>query len=278
MIGLFIGLILLDAWLDGSLLATQQPTAVQATILCGLLALIAIPAQLELGKLARQNGALIFTPIALPATILMALTFYLKQYNLFSTHIYTYYILLLLSGVVLLSFLTQGVRFGVQGVLKNCSATVFSVMYLGLLCSFVPAIRIHYGVWAFLMFIFTVKCSDIGAYTAGRLFGKHKMAPSISPGKTWEGLGGAVVFAAVTGFCFSYFCGIIPPMAGLLFGAIFAVLGQMGDLAESMLKRDATVKDSASLIPGFGGVLDVIDSPLATAPAAFVYFWLCCGI
>jgi len=278
MTGLFVGLILLDAWLDGSWQAIGSPAPVQATILCGLLALIAIPAQLELGQLAQQNGAVIFTPIALPATILMALTFYLKQFEIFSTHIYTYYILLLLSAVVLLSFLTQGIRFGVQGVLKNCSATVFSVLYLGLLCSFVPAIRIRYGVWAFLMFIFTVKCSDIGAYTSGRLFGKHKMAPSISPGKTWEGLGGAIVFAAATGFCFSYFCGIMSSWAGLLFGSLFAVLGQMGDLAESMLKRDATVKDSASLIPGFGGVLDVIDSPLATAPAAFVYFWLCCGI
>ncbi|MEN6306755.1 MAG: hypothetical protein ABFD91_03285, partial [Anaerohalosphaeraceae bacterium] len=81
MTALFIGLILLDAWLDGTLLATQQPAAVRATILCGLLALVAIPAQLELGKLARQNGALIFMPIALPATILMALTFYFKQYE-----------------------------------------------------------------------------------------------------------------------------------------------------------------------------------------------------
>jgi phosphatidate cytidylyltransferase len=124
------------------------------------------------------------------------------------------------------------------------------------------------------MFIFTVKFADTGAYTAGKLFGKHQFSPRISPGKTWEGLAGAVVAGVITAVCMSVICGIMPWFYGTLFGVLFAVLGQFGDLAESMLKRDAEQKDSSSNIPGFGGVLDIVDSLLGTAPAAYLFFVL----
>lgn len=274
---LFVGLVLFDAHLDGSLDPDYGQPGLQAHILCVLIVLLTIPAILELAKLARMRDTRIFLPVAIPGTLLIATLCYWMQFGslqLFGLLI----VLFILSISVLSSFFIQATRFGTQDVLKNCSATVFSILYLGLLCSFILGIRIDYGPWAFLMFIFTVKCSDIGAYTFGRLFGKHKMAPTISPGKTWEGLGGAAVTAGVTGYLFALLCGIISPTLGLLFGVIFAVLGQMGDLAESMLKRDAAAKDSSVLIPGFGGILDVIDSPLATAPAAYAFFMLCCGI
>jgi phosphatidate cytidylyltransferase len=106
------------------------------------------------------------------------------------------------------------------------------------------------------------------------MFGRHKFSPVISPGKTWEGMAGAVVVAAVVGSLFAHFCGIMPIVYGTIFGAIFAFIGQLGDLAESMLKRDAQQKDSSHTVPGFGGILDVIDSPLVAAPFAFACFWL----
>jgi phosphatidate cytidylyltransferase len=274
---LFMGLVLFDAHLDGSLNFDQEQLSLQAPLLCILIIILTIPAILELAKLARMRDTHIFLSVAIPGTIIMATLWYWSQCE--SVEGLPLIILLFtLSLSVLSSFVLQAIRFGTQNVLKNCSATLFSILYLGLLCSFILGIRIDYGPWAFLMFIFTVKCSDIGAYTFGRLFGKHKMSPTISPGKTWEGLGGAAVTAGVTGYLFALLCGIMNPALGLLFGVIFAVLGQMGDLAESMLKRDAAAKDSSVLIPGFGGILDVIDSPLATAPAAYAFFMLCCGI
>jgi phosphatidate cytidylyltransferase len=151
-------------------------------------------------------------------------------------------------------------------------------MYLGFLCLFVLGIRVLWGPWVLLAFIFTVKGSDIGAYTLGRLFGKHKMCPSISPGKTWEGLAGAALFGILVSLGFSCFCDIMPPLWAIVFGAVFGVLGQAGDLVESMIKRDAASKDSSSSIPGFGGILDVIDSPLATAPIAFAFFYSLQGV
>ena len=275
---LFAGLVLLDGWMDGSLLKGQTTAAVQGTILCILVGLLTVPATLEITALAQKNQAHIFKIIAIPAAVLTAWTFYISQFFSQTAEFKLLYILFVLSATILLVFLTQAIEFGTQGTLKNCSATLFSVLYLGLLCSFIPAIRIDYGPWAFLTFVFTIKSSDIGAYTFGRLFGKHKIAPAVSPGKTWEGLAGAIVFASITAYFFALYCGIMSPPRGVLFGAVFAVLGQLGDLAESMLKRDAAAKDSSVLIPGFGGILDIVDSPLATAPAAYAFFHWCCGI
>ncbi|MHC4636068.1 MAG: phosphatidate cytidylyltransferase [Planctomycetota bacterium] len=115
-------------------------------------------------------------------------------------------------------------------------------------------------------------CADIGAYTLGKLFGKHKFSPRISPGKTWEGMGGAALTAIIVALTFSLVSGIMSWLPAVLFGFCFAFVGQLGDLAESMIKRDAEQKDSASNVPGFGGILDVIDSPLVSAVFAYLFF------
>jgi phosphatidate cytidylyltransferase len=125
-----------------------------------------------------------------------------------------------------------------------------------------------------LMFIFVVKSSDIGAYTFGRLFGKHKLSPRVSPKKTWEGLGGAVIAAALVSVAFAAVFGIMTIWLAPVFGACMAVVGQLSDLSESMLKRDAQQKDSSNRVPGFGGILDVIDSLLFAAPVAYLFFRL----
>jgi len=274
MAAVFVGLILLDGYLDNSLRkGLYAHSNIQATIFTVIVALLAIPAQFELGNLIKQTGSHLFKSVTIPASILLATSFYWLQFvKEGDRFIFVLYGLLSIALSFLILFIVQAVKFGTEGTIRNVSASFFSVTYLGLLCMFILGIRIFWGPWALLMFIFTVKGSDIGAYTIGRLFGKHKMCPKISPGKTWEGLAGAALFGALVSLGFSYFCGIMAVLWAAGFGAVFGILGQMGDLAESMIKRDAALKDSSSSIPGFGGVLDVFDSPLATAPAAFICF------
>ncbi len=272
MIVIFLGLILLDAHLDGSLSKEAPNKRTQATIFAILIALIAVPAQCELSKLLAQTGACVFKSVTIPASVLLATAFFWLQ--LIDNYQIAVLSLLLIPAFSFLGlFFIQAIKFGTEGTIRNVSAGIFSIIYLGLLCMFILGIRTLWGPWVLLMFIFTIKSSDIGAYTLGRLFGKHKMAPKISPGKTWEGLGGAVLFAVLVAIGFSQVSGIISFLPAVLFGAIFGILGQAGDLVESMIKRDAATKDSSKSIPGFGGILDVIDSPLATAPAAFAFFY-----
>ena len=269
---LFIAVVVLDGWMDGSLTASAaDDKQLQGTLLGILIVLLAVPVQLEISKLAATNNLKIFTPFSTIASILLATSWYWQQLINVPLHIY---LLFLLAFVLMGLLLYQYLLYGTSGVLANCGANYFSVVYLGLLSSFVLAIRIKFGPWPLLMFVFVVKCADIGAYAAGSLFGKHKFSPNISPGKTWEGMAGAVVVAMIVAVVFAATCDTIK-MAWWLaaaFGFCFAFIGQFGDLAESMLKRDAKQKDSAHNVPGFGGILDVIDSPLLAAPFAYLFF------
>jgi phosphatidate cytidylyltransferase len=266
----FTGVVIFDGWLDGSLTTSAtDDRAVQGTILCVLIALLIILAQLELSKLAAAKNLKIFTPVSIIASILFATCWYWRQ--LIEVPPETY--LIFLSTFVLLAlFLYQYVRYGTSAVLANCGANYFSIVYLGLLSGFVLAIRLDFGLWPLLMFVFVVKSSDIGAYAIGAPFGRHKFSPKISPSKTWEGMAGAVAMAMVVAVLFATGCGIMVWWLALIFGFCFAFIGQIGDLAESMIKRDAEQKDSANKVPGFGGILDIIDSPLLAAPFAYLFF------
>jgi len=270
----FVGILLTDAYLDGSINSAGENKPIQATLLCILIALLAIPAQLEMASLVRTKNASLFTPLAIIASIFLATSWYVKQFFADWPDFHANYIAFTAAFTLLAAFFYQGRKFGTQGTVINCSVTFFAVFYLGFLSSFVLGIRVDFGLWPLFMFIFVVKSSDIGAYTLGKLFGKHKFSPRISPGKTWEGMAGAVLFAAVVSVIFSNVCNIMNTGPAILFGVLFAFFGQLGDLAESMIKRDVEIKDSSKTLPGFGGVLDVIDSPLATAPIAYVFLML----
>lgn len=273
MVVVFVGLVLLDGYLDGSLSKTVPDNPLQAPLFTILIVLLMLPAQFELGNLIKQTGGHLFKSITIPASILMATVFFWGKLSNQPDFFMMAYLLFIPAVSFLILFVVQAVKFGAEDTVHNISVSFFSIIYLGFLCAFVLGIRILWGPWVLLLFVFTVKSSDIGAYTLGRLFGKHKMTPSVSPGKTWEGLGGAVLFGALVSIGFSAVCDIMPVLPAAVFGAVFGVLGQLGDLAESMIKRDAALKDSSSRIPGFGGLLDVIDSPLATGPAAFAFFY-----
>jgi len=271
----FTAVVVFDGWLDGYMpTSVTGDKPVQGTLLCILIALLAIPAQLELSKLAAAKNLKIFISVSITASILFATCWYWQQLIKIPLEIY----LIFLSAFVLLALLLyQYVRYGTSAVLANCGANYFSILYLGLLSSFVPAIRIKFGLWPLLMFVFVVKSADIGAYAIGTLFGKHKFSPKISPSKTWEGMAGAVAMAMIVAILFAVIAAIydIIIMAwwlAIIFGFCFAFIGQIGDLVESMMKRDAEQKDSANNVPGFGGILDIIDSPLLAAPFAYLFF------
>ena len=234
--------------------------------------LLVIPAQLEFAKLVAAKELKIFLPVSVPASVLFATAWYLPRLIEISPAIY----LLFLSAFTLAAlFLYQYIRYGTSGVIANCGVNYFSIIYLGLLSAFVLAVRIDFGPWLLLMFVFVVKSADIGAYTVGKLFGKHKFSPVISPAKTWEGMAGAAALAIIVAILFAGICDIMSWSMAAVFGLCFAFIGQFGDLAESMIKRDARQKDSANNVPGFGGVLDIIDSPIAAAPWAYLFF-ICC--
>jgi len=270
MAGIFAAVVIADGWMDGSITSScGDDKPIQATGFCILIVLIIIPAHTELAKLAAAKNLKLFRPLSTAAAILFAINWYLLQFFPVNPQLY----LSLLSVIVLLSlFLYQHLRYGNTGVLANCGVNYLCIIYTGLLSSFCLAIRISFGLWPLLMFISVVKSADIGAYITGKLFGRHKFSPKISPGKTWEGMAGAVVFSTIASVLFARFCDIMSQYPAVIFGFCFAFIGQLGDLVESMLKRDAQQKDSSENVPGFGGILDIVDSLLVAGPFAYVFF------
>ena len=118
-----------------------------------------------------------------------------------------------------------------------------------------------------LFYLFNVVfAGDIGAYFVGKYFGKKKLAPSLSPKKTWEGFFGGIVFATLVSFFISRYFNLFPTLLSLVFGIALSLCGAVGDLFESALKRAVNKKDSGSIIPGHGGLLDRIDGVLFSAP------------
>ena len=130
------------------------------------------------------------------------------------------------------------------------------------------------GEWWVLGFIIVAVVCDVGAYAAGLTFGKHPMAPRISPKKTWEGFAGAVAAALVSGVLVAWLMLGLPWWSGLIIGVVIVITATAGDLAESMLKRDLGIKDMSSWLPGHGGVLDRLDSMLPTAAAMLALSYL----
>ncbi len=270
----FAVIVVFDGWLDGSLITSAANGRIpQGTIFSVLVAALIIPGQLELSRLAAAKDLKIHTPITMIGSVLFATAWYWLQLLNGSSSVYLF---LLCGFMIPAMFLYQYVRYGVTGVMANCGVSCLAVVYLGVLSGFAVAVRVEFGVWPLLMFVFVVKSSDIGAYAIGSLVGRHKFSPVVSPGKTWEGMAGAVAAATIVAVVFAVCCDIITIAWWLaaVFGICFALIGQMGDLAESMMKRDAEQKDAANKVPGFGGVLDIVDSPLVAAPFAYLFFMI----
>jgi phosphatidate cytidylyltransferase len=168
--------------------------------------------------------------------------------------------------------------------ITNAALGIFGLLYIGVLISFWAFFRLQggneWGMAALFSMLLIVKMADTGAFAFGKAFGRHKMTPILSPGKTWEGTFGGIATAIVTSWAFFHFLApkivsagyVEPPLAVVAaYGGLMALAGIVGDLAESLLKRDMRQKDSSTWLRGLGGVLDIIDAPLVAGVVA----WIC---
>ncbi len=160
---------------------------------------------------------------------------------------------------------------GASGYVRDVTAGIFTLMYLPLMATFVALMVAEPdGARRALIFVVLTVCSDTGGYLAGILIGKHPMAPAISPKKTWEGFGGSIAACLIAGAI------MVPKLLhghlwqGLVLGLAAVVASTLGDLAESMIKRDLQIKDMGHLLPGHGGIMDRIDSLLVMAPVIWL--------
>jgi phosphatidate cytidylyltransferase len=242
-----------------------------------VLSVLAALAAWELFRMARETGALPIEPAGIGLAALLPIAVHAQRlgiYTLSNTAIVTMVLLLFASTIWL--------RGPTGKPLSSVAITAFGVLYAGLF-SYIYALRYHdYAVGAaagtalvFLPVLLTWT-TDVGAYAFGRTFGRKKLIPSISPGKTVEGAIGGLGLAIV--ICLLYVRFILMPYAQLgltiqgavLFAIVISIAAQTGDLAESLLKREAGVKDSSRIIPGHGGILDRFDSLLFVMPVAFL--------
>jgi phosphatidate cytidylyltransferase len=186
----------------------------------------------------------------------------------------TSFLILFVLGLCIRQFVSRSNPAGLLAI----STTLFGLMYVPWLLNFMQKIIFFphvNGRFYVLYFILVTKFSDMGAYLVGSLFGRHKMIPRISPGKTWEGFGGAILFSTLASVVFVHFAGrqlaAMNWMHALVLGVVLSSAAVLGDLIESLFKREASVKDSGSLFPGIGGILDLMDSLLFNAPLMYLY-------
>jgi phosphatidate cytidylyltransferase len=213
--------------------------------------------------------------------LLMASTFFYLS-GLFGVHeapakandFETSLLIVFVLGLCLRQFVSKSNTAGLLAI----STTLFGLMYVPWLLNFIQKINFFpkaNGTYYVLYFILVTKFSDSGAYAVGSLFGRHKMIPRISPGKTWEGFAGAIVLSTLASVLFAHFAG--EKLTGMnwkhaiLLGILLSVAAVIGDLIESLFKREAGVKDSGHYFPGIGGILDLLDSLLFNAPLMYLY-------
>ena len=204
-----------------------------------------------------------------------------------TSHAHSWTILIgIQAGFLLVVFLYEMAVFTQPGRCVERMATTWWVLgYLGLLPCFLAQIRWlssdHQDNSARLaLAVFVPKCCDIGAYCTGRLIGKHRMTPVLSPKKTWEGAIGGLTMAALVAIGIDRLdLATTPVLAHDLrweigFGLTVGLAGMLGDLAESLVKRDCQTKDASTAVPGFGGVLDVVDAIIYSAPVSYLWLYL----
>jgi len=181
--------------------------------------------------------------------------------------------------VLMLVFLEQMITARLKDALRSVACTFLGVAYIGACAGCILELRMYGGIGVLILFLAAVKCTDMGAYFTGSFFGKHKMIPWLSPGKTWEGLAGGITAAAIVGLLGWWLlhwtdAPVLGSWVAIVFAVLVGMVGQFGDLCESLMKRAAGVKDSGAIVPEFGGVLDILDSPLLAAPVGFAFLWM----
>jgi phosphatidate cytidylyltransferase len=243
-----------------------------------LITIVVVLGLVEFYNLMESIGARPFRIMGIIIAVLLCLITY-EEINRGEDNFRFHLVALLLTSLILVTFFRQIFRRNVTAAFLNISSTILGVYYLGWLGSYLILIRQipeKGAYYTFFLFLVTW-IYDAGAYLSGTLFGKHRfLFPEISPRKTWEGFVGGLITALLAAMLAKYYLpslGISYLHCGFL-SLLMVIGGQVGDLAESSLKRNAGVKDSGNLIPGHGGILDRIDGLLFTAPILYYYLLL----
>jgi phosphatidate cytidylyltransferase len=283
MLAALFGLLLFDYRVQDWTRSAEDPNGVAGIGVLALLLLLCPLATYELATLFAAEKVKPYRVIAGAGSTLLLIHGFLTQFKFFQP-IAASTLAFIVVFVMLFAALQRASKKQTHEAITHMAGTILATMYIGGLSWFLVALRVkssgHYvgSTAVVLMILLCVKCTDIGAYFGGRAFGKRKLIPWLSPGKTWEGLGFGILTAGLIGALMARW--IHAPeyhmlwWKGFIFGAVIGGVGQAGDLLESLMKRDAEVKDSGALIPGFGGLLDVMDSPLLAAPFAYLLFSL----
>ncbi len=240
-------------------------------VFCSVLTLMTGMALYEFYTLVERKGIPIFKTSGISIGILVPLSIF------FTFEPTKGWELLFIIAVLLTIFVLQFTRRENSNAIFGVSTTIFGILYISWTFSFMlklklmenPALPSGGLLVAFLLLV--TKMGDIGAYIVGTYFGKHSLIPRISPKKSVEGALGGFLFSVGAAFASRSFLPSIPIHHLLILGCLLGVLAQVGDLSESLIKRDCQVKDSADYIPGLGGVLDLVDSILFTAPTLYFY-------
>lgn len=246
------------------------------------IALLAAAGLMEFYGLAEKRGLVSFKWCGLLGGVLLMVGTFLNLTGHLGLHnsparvndFETSFLILFVLGLCVRQFLSKSNTTGIATI----ATTLLGLMYVPWLLNFIQKINFFpdvEGKYFLLYFILVTKFSDMGAYSVGSLIGRHKMIPRISPGKTWEGFGGAIVVSTAASLVFVHFFG--DRMAGMnwlhavVLGIVLSLTAVVGDLIESLFKREAGVKDSGNFFPGIGGILDLLDSLLFNAPIMYLY-------
>jgi len=247
-----------------------------------IIALLAVTGLMEFYDLVEKRGLICFRNWGILGGILLTLGTFFHLEGYLGIHgtparvndFETIFLILFVLGLCLLQFFSKSNTAGILAI----STTLFGLMYVTWLLNFIQKINFFPGVdgrYYLLYFVVVTKFSDTGAYLLGSLIGRHKMIPRISPGKTWEGFAGAILLSTaaslVLAHCFQQHLKGMTPMHAVFLGVLLSLGAVVGDLIESLFKREAGVKDSGKLFPGIGGILDLLDSLLFNAPLMYLY-------
>ena len=247
-----------------------------------IIVLLALTGLAEFYGMAEQRGLACFKWSGLVGALLLTVGTFLNVTGHIGTQgsparvndFETGFIILFVLGLCVRQLASKTNPAGITAI----AVTLFGLMYVPWLLNFVQKINFFpnvEGKFFLLYFVLVTKFSDMGAYLTGSLIGRHKMVPRISPNKTWEGFAGAIVLSTAASLVFVYF--FHNRMFGMnwihafILGVVLSSTAVVGDLIESLFKREAGVKDSGKLFPGIGGILDLLDSLLFNAPIMYLY-------
>ncbi|HEV2372644.1 MAG TPA: phosphatidate cytidylyltransferase [Streptosporangiaceae bacterium] len=234
------------------------------TVKATFLIVVGVAVGIALEELARALAArgirLPLVPVAVGGAVTVVLAYWRGERSMLAC--------LALTVLAVLAWRLAG---GPDGYLRDVTAGVFAYTYLPLIAGFVALmLAAPDGARRTLVFLILAVCSDVGGYAVGSLLGRHTMAPAISPHKTWEGFTGSAIACTAAGAITLPTLLHAPAWQGVLVGLAALAAATLGDLAESMVKRDLGIKDMGSVLPGHGGILDRIDSHLTTAPVVWL--------